>query len=206
MITTCNSIESTFDRAAILIGSQRDSFAAVAHCPVDFFFRGATVKEIQLNHNKVALVDDEDYERVSRLTWTAFKNPLGKWYAKTGGGRSQRRLHRFILNLTDPSIKVDHKDGDGLNNQKHNLRIATTAQNGWNVGLYRTNSSGFKGVSWRDNRHKNHWLAKIEANHKIFRLGAFATAEEAARAYDTKARELHGEFARLNFPQEGSNE
>ena len=99
-----------------------------------------------------------------------------------------------------PTIKVDHKDHNGLNNQKYNLRRATNAQNAYNVRLYSSNTSGYKGVS----AHRNlsmpvQWKAQARLNGKNIYLGLFPTAKKAALAYDAKARELFGEFAHTNF-------
>lgn len=198
---TCNSIESTFGQAAILIGSQRDSFSAVAHCLSDTSFRGATVREIKLNHGKVTLVDDEDYERVSALKWFA-RYWDGRWYVYRcvwRDGRSRTvHLHRFILNPPD-DVEVDHRFGDGLDNRRANLRTATRSQNACNRPKHSNNTSGFKGVV---RLPSGRWAAQIGVRRQHFHLGVFTSAEEAARAYDQKATELHGEFARLNFPSQ----
>ena len=95
-------------------------------------------------------------------------------------------------------MKIDHIDGDGLNNRRANLRHCTNQENCRNQGLARNNRSGFKGVSWYPNSGK--WVATIwDGKRKVF-LGYYADPVEAARAYDAKARELFGEFARPNFP------
>lgn len=107
-------------------------------------------------------------------------------------------MHRLILGVDD-GVLVDHKDGDGLNNRRANLRPCTHAQNMFNRRLPRNNRSGFKGVYW----HKNRWYAKIQVDRKNIHLGAFTDVEQAAHAYDRAARIHFGEFARLNFPEEG---
>lgn len=159
-------------------------------------------KEIELTQDKVALVDDEDFEWLSQWKWHAYWDGHN-WYAKRAermisNGRRQRtvNMHRTIMNVSQ-SDKVDHVDGNGLNNQRHNLRVATHQQNVCNRSLYCNNSSGYKGVGW----HKQHqkWHAKIQNNGKRIHLGYFDTALEAARAYDEAAKDIHGEFARINF-------
>jgi AP2 domain-containing protein/HNH endonuclease len=157
------------------------------------------MKEISLPQGKVALVDDEDYERLARMCWAAKRRPnRNVWYAQCDGGPLKgRRMHRILLNF--PPYDIDHKDGDGLNNQKSNLRPATNQQNQRNARLRKDNTTGFKGVK---RRAKGRWGAVIRHNGRDLSLGSFATIEEAARAYDRKALEFGGEFARLNFPKE----
>lgn len=200
---SCNSVESTFDGAAILIGSQRDSFAAVAHCPVDPFFRGATVKEIPLTQGKVALVDDEDYEYATRFKWVAHR-AWGTWYCErttTINGRDVSfKLHRVLMNAPK-GLEVDHRNGDGLDNRRQNLRLATRIQNGFNRRKPKNNTSGYKGVT---SAYGGKWEASVSANKIRHHLGVHLTPEDAARAYDRAAKQLHGEFARLNFPEEAA--
>lgn len=152
------------------------------------------------NSERVALVDDEDAERVLAL----------KWYLHDGGrdnrdyvrhtGFTHLLLHRFVAQAPE-GVKVDHWDNDGLNCQKRNLRVATTSQNAANAKIQRNNLSGYKGIDFRSPGKRNPWSARIMRDGKRLRLGNFATPEAAARAYDAKARELFGEFARLNFPE-----
>jgi hypothetical protein len=104
-------------------------------------------------------------------------------------------MHRAIL---EGAPQVDHIDGDGLNNQRSNLRPATQAQNMANSRKYSTNTSGFKGVGWHKAAKK--WRADITFDYKTRYLGLFPTAEDAARAYDSAAKSLFGVFACLNFP------
>lgn len=164
-------------------------------------------REIPLTQGKVALVDAEDFQRVSQFKWHAFKNQSGKWYARSTSlvrkiGKSLW-MHRLILNIGDEH-KVDHRDGDGLNNQRTNLRAATSAQNSYNMALRPTSLSGYKGVSRYNTRHRytGEWVASIKHNGKRLYLGKFKDPKDAALAYDAKAKELFGEFAWLNFPTE----
>lgn len=160
------------------------------------------VVEIPLTRGKVALVDDEDAPTVLALRWFALPtNHPDVWYA----GRNERRpdgkmrlvyLHTFLLHSGD-GLTVDHRNGDGLDNQRQNLRECRHGQNMRNRRRHRNNTSGFKGVV----RQGRGWGAKIMCERRDYWLGSFGTAEEAARAYDEAARRLHGEFARTNFPE-----
>jgi hypothetical protein len=107
-------------------------------------------------------------------------------------------MHRQIMG--SPRCCVDHKDGNGLNNQRSNLRCCTTSQNNRNSKIYRTNTSGFRGVVW--SKKMNRWVAQIRVGGKSFYLGSYCTKNEAARVYDAKAKEVAGEFARLNCLEE----
>jgi hypothetical protein len=105
-------------------------------------------------------------------------------------------MHRFIMGMSfGDRKKIDHRDGNGLNNQRHNLRPATHAQNMCNYKKPATNTSGYKGVTW----HKQHakWQAKIRVDGKRLSLGTFGSPEEAYAAYCKAANDLHGEFARV---------
>ena len=106
-------------------------------------------------------------------------------------------LHRVILK--EPVNEVDHKDHNGLNNRRENLRPCTGSQNCGN-GRYGTGASGLRGVSRR--RNNWNWEARITVSDKFRYLGAYATSEEAPRAYDAAAIEHFGEFATLNFPDD----
>lgn len=160
--------------------------------------------KIPLTMGLVALIDDEDAERVMAFKWTAAASPArkGKCYAyrmQRDAAKKQRAilLHRFIMNAPS-GLDVDHKDNDGLNCQKSNMRLATRSQN--NQNMIPHGASGFKGVYLHSaHQRKKRFQAKIKIDQKDISLGYYATAEEAARAYDKKAAVLFGEFARLNF-------
>jgi hypothetical protein len=113
------------------------------------------------------------------------------------GKEHTQKMHRLILGIADPKLDVDHRDGDGLNNCRSNLRVATRQQNGSNQRK-RANSNTYKGVCF--DKSRNRWLAGIKVNYKRINLGRFESEIEAAQMYDVAAKELHGEFARLNFP------
>jgi hypothetical protein len=159
------------------------------------------MKEIPLTHGKVALVDDEDFERVNKFKWSAKKAPQRKllWYAYRITGRIDRShpitewLHHFVQGSKQ---QTDHRDGNGLNNQKNNLRRCNSSQNAANRRLNSNNSTGFKGVF----ALRGKFIAQVGRSGSRKWIGSFDTAEEAARAYDNAAVKRFGEFARLNFP------
>lgn len=158
--------------------------------------------EVPLSRGKVAIVDAVDYEVVMALApWHC----LNKGYAikhKHVGMLNGRRirvgilLHRFIAERMglDMTMEIDHKNRDKLDCRRCNLRTATDSQQAANK--MRKSSSGFKGVDKRNSK----WRAKIKTPEGVRYLGVHDTPEKAARAYDRVAREVHGEYARTNFP------
>jgi hypothetical protein len=161
---------------------------------------------IPLNHDKYALIDEEDLPLISGRNWHSHKGGH-TWYAETAmslpGGRQQTvKMHRLILGAP-AGVLVDHRDRNGLNNTRENLRLATHHQNACNRKMQINNSSGFYGVSFDPNTGL--WRAAVYANRHPIHLGSHQTAEEAARVRDAKAREIYSaEFLRLNFPDEES--
>ncbi len=154
------------------------------------------MREIKLHSGESVLVDDRDYKFLSQ--W--------KWYMGSGGyaqrtyTRNNRNhlviMHRLILGNPDGSI--DHIDGDKNNNQRRNLRLATQSINSQNVKA-RHNCTGFRGV--RNVLETGKFVGQIGHNGRRYHLGTFISADEAARAYDQKARELYGKHAFVNFPK-----
>ena len=155
------------------------------------------MKEIVLTQGKVAWVDDEDYELVQTKKWSAYKN-CRVWYVATywreGGRVRSLSMHQFLLG-SRPGQLIDHKDNNGLNNTRSNLRVATHAQNAGNRRLSSNNKSGFKGVFEVVGVHKTTYRA--DCHGKM--LGHFPTKELAAKAYDEEAVRVYGEFAQINF-------
>ena len=152
---------------------------------------------IPLSHNKFALVDPEDYEWLSQWRWVCRGG--GSPYAVRFEKGKIIWMHREIMK-PPPGMIVDHVKNNTLNNCRHALRVCTRKQNVHNLGKSARGTSGYKGVFW-DKRMKK-WCAKIVCDGKQYYLGYFDDEAEAARAYDRKAVELFGEFARLNFPHE----
>jgi len=151
-------------------------------------------KLIPLTQGKYAIVDDSDYEELSKYKWY-----LDKFYAKrnirVGCGKQKAvKMHRLINN-TPSGFETDHINGDKLDNRKCNLRTATTAQNRCNRGKQIDNKSGYKGVVFVSKY--NNWQASIKINGKRKHLGTFRTPELAHAAYCEAAPKVHKEFARF---------
>lgn len=143
------------------------------------------------------VIDTVDYPLVEDYKWHLY---LSKNKAKSERIYVQSRiegktifLHQFLMGTRDGT---DHKDGDGLNNRRGNLRLCTSSQNSCNQKIGKRNSSGFKGVSFYLPTSK--WSARIGYKGKGRYIGYFNSPEKAAKAYNDKAKELHGAFARLN--------
>lgn len=153
---------------------------------------------------KIVHVDDIDFDLVSKYHWNLL-NVRGKFYAVAHYYISRNRwkqikIHRLIMGVLDtPEIKIDHKDGDGLNNTRDNLRKATIAENTRNAGPNRKNTTGYKGVfMYRTGDMVGRFTATLIVNKKKIHGGYFKTAIEAAKKYNEMAIEHHKEFAYLN--------
>lgn len=159
------------------------------------------MKQIELTQGKFAVIDDDDYERVvsSGLKWHAHKD-WNTYYARASvienGKKRFVLMHRLVLGLEATGYPlVDHIDHNGLNNTRANMRTATISQNATNRTFGKLKYH-YRGVI----RKNEGWIARIKKNGKRKILGPYKTEEDAARAYDRAAKELHGEFAVLNFP------
>jgi hypothetical protein len=162
------------------------------------------MKEIPLSHAMVAMVDDEDFDRLANHTWAARKSVSSGYYAirleQVNGKQVQIYMHQEILPVVPPFV-VDHQDRNGLNNQRGNLRPATRSQNRINSRMRSDNKTGFRGVTACPGKSMK-WRSIITVAGRTQHLGYFQSAEEAALAYDRAAIQLHGEFAQLNFRTE----
>lgn len=156
------------------------------------------MKEIPLTQGKVAIVDDEDFERLSRYRWHAdWSKNTQTWYAsrffRTPDGRkSHIRMHRDIMQ-PDRGMVVDHRNHDGLDNRRENLRICTQTDNGRNKRRKKPASSRYKGVTFC--KYTGRWKAQITVANQNHSLGRYDTEEEAARAYADAAQSEFGEYA-----------
>lgn len=153
---------------------------------------------IPLAGGRFAIVDNDDVERISAYAWTL--SDKGYAVTTTRDGRVTRhiKMHRLLMGVA-ADVDVDHINRNRLDNRRENLRAATKSNNMHNRVLPRASRSGYRGVV----EHRRQWQAKIGIRGGYVLLGAFTSAEEAARAYDDAARRLHGAFARLNFPRVG---
>lgn len=162
------------------------------------------MKEIKLTRGQVALVDDEDFEWLSAWKWYAtvkhYTKAPNQYYATRTVRHPKRttiQMHRIILH-TPEGMDTDHVDGNGLNNQRANLRPSTRSQNGCNRTKQKDNVTGYKGVQFTKNKQIRPFRADIKLQGRHFYLGTYDTAREAAEAYNQAALKLHGEFAVLN--------
>lgn len=154
--------------------------------------------EIPLTRGMTAVVDRADLELVSGYAWYAHK-ARNTWYARTDIGTRKIRhrvyLHRLLAGVE--GAEVDHENGNGLDNRRSNLRVASRSLNAANTPG-RGGASRFKGVAW--DASKGRWVASVMVNKHRLHLGRYDSEDDAARAYDAGALRHFGEFARLNFP------
>lgn len=134
-----------------------------------------------------ALVDDDDFKRLSRHRWNLTKG--GYAYRRKSGTREMRYLHRVVMGLKKgDGLQVDHMNRDRLDCRKCNLRVVTHAQQGHNI-LRRGNfSSSYRGVSW--DKRTGRWAAYVHCNYKTYHAGRFDDEQEAALAAKNLRREL----------------
>lgn len=154
----------------------------------------------------VALLDDEDFERIAQRTWRVQRKRSGVSYAvsdeRTDTKIVKYLMHREVLkfNFEDGKM-IDHIDRNGLNNQKQNLRLTSHVDNLQNhPGHVNKRRSKYKGLHWDGQRNK--WRVRFRYNNVVYNLGRFDIEEDAAREYDKMIKSLAREFAYLNFPSE----
>lgn len=156
--------------------------------------------EIILACGRAVLVDDKDVAMLSQWTWSLSGRNAGNQYAtrtvRVMGTQVSLFMHR-VLTEAPKGIPVDHVNGDGLDNRRANLRLASTSLNNVNR-VFRPGPSGYRGVARRPKGER--YFASAMLNRERYFFGSYRTAEDAAIAYDIGAARLHGEFARLNFP------
>jgi len=161
------------------------------------------MKQIELTKGYCALVDDDDFDLLSQHNWCAavyrYKDRCivnAQADIKRNGKKFSVQMHRFLMGI--PDCKTDHRDGNGLNNQRENLRLATHQQNIHNRRKHQTSTSVsmFKGVTRKTPGSR--WKARIMHNGVSHDIGLFTEESDAALAYNLKAEELFGEFACFN--------
>jgi hypothetical protein len=154
------------------------------------------MKLIPLTNGKFAKIDDVDFDKVIKYKWRVVGGN-GKLYAATGHDRDGNLtlMHNF-LKPHNEELEIDHKDGDGFNNQHDNFRIGTHQQNCFNRKINKNNTTGYKGVYL--NTKTGNWYAHIMVNGKTIHLGTFSCPHKAALAYNKAAIKYFGEFANLN--------
>lgn len=159
------------------------------------------MKKIKLTQGKYALVDNEDFEKLSQFKWHAVADRRisgGQFYAcRSVTNKPKIKMHRVIMSCPD-GLEVDHKDHNGLNNQKKNLRIVDRLQNQRNQKPQVGGTSKYKGVHFNKRIKKKPWVARISVKNKPISLGNYATPEEAALAYNAGSLKYHGEHGYQN--------
>lgn len=162
-----------------------------------------SIRGIPLTQGKIAIVDAEDYEWLSKYKWSALKGKY-TFYATRIVEKHKTKtailMHREVLSLKKRDGKIsDHKNRNGCDNRRNNLRIVTVTTNNHNSKLQRNNTSGFRGVSWKKDRQK--WKAYLMVDNKQVHLGYFDSSLNAALAYDREVKRIRDQFASINFPE-----
>lgn len=156
------------------------------------------MKEVVLKNSEIkALVSDEDFGEVLKLTWNL--NPEGYIWTWDNINRRYVMMHRHIMAIQKPlnGLLVHHKNAIKHDNQRHNLELVTGSQNQVARTNFRVSATGYRGVY--PNQTAGRYKAMIRYNYKLVYIGTFGSPKEAALAYDNKAKELFGDLAVLNF-------
>lgn len=159
------------------------------------------MKQLPLKNGKFIIVDDEDFERISKYTWSLRGNEDNFTIQRTTttiAGTTNISLANEVMQT--PFKLYDHKDKNPLNNQKNNIRHCTWSENMCNRNKFDNCTSDYKGVRYSKKSRK--WEARITKDGKTKQIGTFVNEVDAAKAYDQEALKLHGEFASLNFKME----
>lgn len=159
------------------------------------------MRRISLTRRQFAIVDDEDFEWLNQWKWYAQKRKDGFAAARVSSrtdGHKTILMHRVIVDAPLGKL-VDHINHETLDNRRFNLRVCTHAQNCYNQ-ISIKGKSQFKGVQW--NKRKSRWQAFIKKHYKLYLVGSFQDEQEAAFAYDKAAKEMFGDFAYFNFPEQ----
>src|SRR5216684_2114892 len=140
-------------------------------------------REIILTQGKVTVVDSRDYGTLAQYNWYAHRATCGRWDVMRNAGPGRKvYMHRQILGMDDSDVRlVDHRNGDGLDNTRANLRFCTRQTNPMNRKINQNNSSGYKGVFW--DKSSGNWRAKIQVSRRQINLGRFDKPEDAHAAY-----------------------
>ncbi len=152
------------------------------------------IKILLTNSEKFAIIDDRDFSKVKDRQWCLADGN----HVRSANGVPQIFLHHLIAGMPPPGKMSDHKNTNGLDNRRRNLRFTTCSGNSCNRGKQKNNTSGFKGVFWNKSHEK--WGVSIGVRRKYTFIGYFSDPIEAAKAYDAAAKKHHGRFARPNFP------
>lgn len=161
----------------------------------------SSMTKIELTQGFYSIIDSEDFSRIAKYSWCLHKNgKQGKKYAATRTKNKYVLLHRLILDAVNSKFQVDHINGDTLDNRKQNLRLCSRSENLRNGKKHIDSKSKYKGVIY--NKLNKNYRARICKDYKIIEIGSFKTEKGAAKAYDKKAIELFGSFAKLNFPKD----
>lgn len=161
-----------------------------------------TVQIKTSNSDKTILIDKEDFEKINKYKWSTFcdkKRSPDTFYA-ISTTKPHIKMHRLILNISDPKIIIDHINRNGIDNRKLNLRTCTHSENKRNsIKVKNSKGSLYKGVVYnKTGRGKKRWRVRITINNKRISLGRYFTEIEAAVAYNNAAQLYHGNFALLN--------
>lgn len=156
-----------------------------------------TGRVIKLFSGEYVRIDEEDYERLSQYSWCLFKSEKWQYAIRTeykNGTQKTIYMHREIMGVTDPKIYVDHRDHDGLNNLKSNLRVSDNRFNQYNVGKKSTSKQKYKNIRQLD---ENRWQVRVRTpkGKRVERV--VYSEEDAVKLYNELALKYHGEFAYL---------